>query len=184
MGDAGMTRGSPGPGAHGKATSCSFPLLLPPGLPLGLPGDCHAQRSSMDKKNQGLSRVPPARIPLCTASQTGGRAPPSSRSQASPPQPALALSHHPPPGRAIILPRFSSFRAPQATLQAPIAHLKRGGLLDGRGGPLLAGRPGRLCWPNAGNSVTGKSASLRMKTPTVCSSRRAPVIAAMHAPCS
>lgn len=51
------------------------------------------------------------------------------------------------------------------------------------GGSRIAGRPGRLCWLTAVSSLMGKSASLRIKTPTICSSGTAPVIAAMHTPC-
>ena len=47
----------------------------------------------------------------------------------------------------------------------------------------ITGRLGRLCWLMVVASVMGKTASLRIKTPSVCSRGRAPIIAARHTPC-
>lgn len=122
--DFGMTRGSPGSGACRKAMSCSFLLLLLPGLPLGLPRDYHVQGSTTGKKEQGFSCVPPACSPLCTDQRE------SCCAQENPPLTLPEPKVTAPPGPCQDSPKVQLL---QTALQVPITHPKQGILLDGCG---------------------------------------------------
>lgn len=91
MGDAGLTRGSRVPGAQG-----TFPCLLPPGLPLAVPGGLPRTAVQHRQKMAGaFLRGPPEQPPAHSLSHQSQRTTRLLLPGKPTPHPALALSDCP-----------------------------------------------------------------------------------------